>query len=99
MGVYRGLLSFKEQCEHCHVAFAAQDIGDGPSYISLCIDGFIVMMVVLAMEYVSAPDLWLYILLVPTMSILLSLVSLRILRVQFLYLEYHHHKEEFLSKK
>lgn len=86
--MFRGFLSVRARCGTCGLDNSFADSGDGPVVFVILIGGFIVVGLALWMEVSMNPPLWLHFLLWVPLTIVLGLVSLRVIKGLLIALQY-----------
>ena len=86
--MFQGFLAVRERCGTCGLDDSFADSGDGPVVFVILIVGFIVVGLALWMEVSLNPPLWLHFLLWVPLTIVLGLVSLRVIKGLLIALQY-----------
>lgn len=92
--LFKGFLSVGERCANCRLDYSFADAGDGPAVFVILIIGFVVVGLALWMEVSLNPPLWLHFLLWIPLTLVLSLVSLRLIKGLLITLQYHNKAAE-----
>lgn len=86
--LFNGFLSVGDNCANCRLDYSYADAGDGPAVFVILIIGFVVVGLALWMEVTVNPPLWVHFLLWIPLTIVLGLVSLRLIKGVLLTLQY-----------
>ncbi|MBL8581515.1 MAG: DUF983 domain-containing protein [Rhizobiaceae bacterium] len=86
--LFSGLLSVAPRCGVCGLDNSFADAGDGPAVFVILIIGFIVVGLALWMEVNYGPPLWVHFLLWIPLTVVLSLVALRLIKGVLISLQY-----------
>ena len=86
--MFSGVLSLAKRCGVCRLDYSFADAGDGPAVFVILIIGFIVVGLALWMEVSVNPPLWLHFLLWIPLTLVLSLVALRLIKGVLIALQY-----------
>ncbi|APH71215.1 DUF983 domain-containing protein [Aquibium oceanicum] len=86
--LFDGFLSVGDNCANCRLDYSYADAGDGPAVFVILIIGFVVVGLALWMEVTVNPPLWVHFLLWIPLTIVLGLVSLRLIKGVLLTLQY-----------
>ena len=78
--LFSGFLTVGKECSVCRLDYSFADAGDGPAVFVILIIGFIVVGLALWMEVNFNPPLWLHFMLWIPLTLLLSLVALRLIK-------------------
>ena len=78
--LFRGFLSVGDRCGNCGLDYSFADAGDGPAVFVILIIGFVVVGLALWMEVSLNPPLWLHFMLWIPLTLVLSLVALRLIK-------------------
>lgn len=92
--MFSGVLSLAKRCGVCRLDYSFADAGDGPAVFVILIIGFIVVGLALWMEVSVNPPLWLHFLLWIPLTLVLSLVALRLIKGVLIALQYSNKAEE-----
>ena len=92
--LFKGFLSVGERCANCRLDYSFADAGDGPAVFVILIIGFVVVGLALWIEVSLNPPLWLHFLLWIPLTLVLSLVSLRLIKGLLITLQYHNKAAE-----
>ena len=88
--LFSGYLHVGAGCSTCGLDYAIFDPGDGPAVFAILIEGALILMGVLWIEFTFAPPLWVHAAIwIPTVAIL-TLVLLRLIKSTLLVLQYKH---------
>lgn len=86
--MFSGMLSVAKRCGVCGLDYDFADAGDGPAVFVILIIGFIVVGLALWLETTYAPPLWLHFVLWIPLTLVLSLLSLRLIKGVLIALQY-----------
>jgi uncharacterized protein (DUF983 family) len=92
--LFRGFLSVGDRCNNCWLDYSFADAGDGPAVFVILIIGFVVVGLALWMEVSFNPALWLHFLLWIPLTLVLSLISLRLTKGLLIVLQYRNKAAE-----
>lgn len=83
-------LTLGPRCEHCGLDYSFIDTGDGPAVFGILILGFIVLGAALLVEFKLSPPIWLHVVLWGPVTLVLSLLLLRLLKSTLVALQFRH---------
>ena len=86
--LFSGFLTVGKECHNCGLDYSFADAGDGPAVFVILIIGFIVVGLALWMEVSYNPPLWVHFLLWIPLTLVLSLVSLRLIKGVLIAMQY-----------
>ena len=90
--IFDGYIRLKENCSNCLFSIKNDDIGDAAAWFSMFITGILVSFGALFLELSFQPELWLHIMVwVPTVFIIVF-ITLRPVKLLFIYLNYKNRK-------
>lgn len=92
--LFRGFLSVGDRCGNCGLDYSFADAGDGPAVFVILIIGFVVVGLALWMEVSLNPPLWLHFMLWIPLTLVLSLVALRLIKGLLIVLQYRNNAAE-----
>lgn len=92
--LFRGFLAVGDRCGNCGLDCSFADAGDGPAVFVILIIGFVVVGLALWMEVSLNPPLWLHFMLWIPLTLVLSLVALRLIKGLLIVLQYHNKAAE-----
>jgi uncharacterized protein (DUF983 family) len=92
--LFSGVLRLAESCDHCGLDYRFADAGDGPAVFVILIIGFVVVGLALWLEVSTGAPLWLHAVLWVPLTLILSLVALRLLKGQLIALQYRNKAAE-----
>ena len=92
--LFKGFLTVAERCGNCRLDYSFADAGDGPAVFVIFIAGFLVVGLALWMEVSLNPPLWLHFLLWIPLTLIVSLVSLRLIKGLLIVLQYRNKAAE-----
>lgn len=92
--LFRGLLAFHKQCPHCGLSLDDRDIGDASVYPAILLVGCTLGVLGVWIEFAYHPSLWVHAALLGPLTLVLTLVTLRISRALFIYIDYKQELKE-----
>lgn len=92
--LFSGFLGTAEKCGNCRLDYSFADAGDGPAVFVILIIGFIVVGSALWMEVTHNPPLWVHFMLWIPLTVVLSLVALRLIKGLLIVLQYQNKAAE-----
>ncbi|MEX0840159.1 MAG: DUF983 domain-containing protein [Parvibaculum sp.] len=92
--LYTGFLSVAPACSHCGLDFSFADSGDGPAVFIMMIAGFVIVGLVLWVEFTWSPPYWVHAALWLPLTILLPLALLRPLKGWLIAQQFRHKASE-----
>lgn len=92
--LFKSFLTVAERCGNCRLDYSFADAGDGPAVFVIFIAGFLVVGLALWMEVSLNPPLWLHFLLWIPLTLIVSLVSLRLIKGLLIVLQYRNKAAE-----
>lgn len=92
--LFSGMLAVAPRCGVCGLDNAFADAGDGPAAFVILIVGFVVVGLALWMDTTFSPPLWLHFILWMPLTIVLSLVALRLIKGVLITLQYRNKAAE-----
>ncbi|MBX9452284.1 MAG: DUF983 domain-containing protein [Mesorhizobium sp.] len=92
--LFRGFLSVSDRCGNCGLDYSFADAGDGPAVFVILIIGFVVVGLALWMEVSLNPPLLLHFMLWIPLTLVLSLVALRLIKGLLIVLQYRNKAAE-----
>lgn len=88
--LFQGFLTLRKACEACGLDFSKADSGDGPAVFMIFILGFTVVPIIVFVEFIYEPPVWV----TPLLGIVLvlggALLLLRPLKGLMIALQYRH---------
>lgn len=92
--IYQGMLRVKDQCPSCGYDLSKSDVGDGAAYIGICIVGTLVVLLAVWLEFAYMPPLWLHVILWLPVTIIGTIVILKLAKTWLIHAQYcYRHKE------
>ncbi|NKB51019.1 MAG: DUF983 domain-containing protein [Rhizobiaceae bacterium] len=88
--LFSGLLTVKQQCTACHLDYDFNDSGDGPTVFVIMGLGFLILGLALFVEFNYFPPRWVHVLLWPTLTVIMGLPVLRMMKGVLINLTWHH---------
>lgn len=92
--LFQGYLGLRPRCGACGLDYSFADAGDGPAVFVILLVGFIVVGLALWLEVSYSPALWVHFILWIPLILVLSLVSLRLMKGVLITLQYKHKAQE-----
>ena len=92
--LYDGFLTLAPGCSVCGLDYAFADSGDGPAVFIMMIAGFIIVALVLRVEFTWTPPYWVHAVLWLPLTILLPLGLLRPLKGWLVAQQFRHKARE-----
>lgn len=92
-------LNVREECPHCHLQLGTHDCGDGPAVFLIFILGFLLVPLALLFEFKMHPPLWAHIVVWGTLSVAITLGSMRPLKAYIIALQYKHHPGDWENEE
>lgn len=92
-GLFKGPVSFADQCRSCGLDFQAFNIGDGPAAFLILVVGAIVAVSAIVVDQRFAPQWWVHLIWLPV-GIALTVAGLRAGKAALLYQSWRHQARE-----
>ena len=92
--LFKSFLAVGDRCANCRLDYSFADAGDGPAVFVILLIGFVVVALALWMEVTVNPPLWLHFLLWIPLTIVFSLVALRMIKGLLIVLQYRNKAAE-----
>lgn len=92
--LYKGFLTIAPECEACHLDLGFADSGDGPAVFIMMIAGFIIVGLVLWVEFTWSPPYWVHAMIWIPLTLALTIGLLRPLKGWLVAQQYRHRAEE-----
>jgi uncharacterized protein (DUF983 family) len=92
--LFSGFLTVGKRCGNCGLDYSFADAGDGPAVFVILLIGFLVVGLALWMEVSYGPPLWLHMLLWIPLTVVSSLVALRLIKGVLITLQYRNKAAE-----
>lgn len=92
--LYQGILKLSDRCSACGLDIAALDQGDGPAAFAIFIVGFIVMPLSVWLALAVAPPIWVHLLLWTPITVVLTIIFLRLLKSWLVAEQFKHKAHE-----
>jgi uncharacterized protein (DUF983 family) len=92
--LFQGFLKLRDKCDRCGLDYSFADAGDGPAVFVILIGGGIVVFAALLTEVVYQPPYWLHAALWLPLILIVTLISLRVIKGLLIALQYHHRAAE-----
>ena len=89
--------SFMPKCKNCDLDYSSFNVGDGPAAFLTFIMGALIVTLALTVELSFYPPFWVHILLWVPITIIMTIMSLRIAKGALLILEYRNKAKEAVS--
>lgn len=88
--VYRGFLTFKEQCDACGADLTIADAGDGPAFFVMFAALILIAPSAMFFEFAIRPPGWVHILIWPPLTLAFCLFLLRPIKALLFALQWKH---------
>lgn len=88
--VFRGFLTFREECLACGADLTIADAGDGPAFFVMFIVLILVVPSAMLTQLAAAPPLWVHLLLWPPIILVLTVALLRPFKATLFALQWKH---------
>lgn len=92
--LFSGFLTVGKRCGNCGLDYSFADAGDGPAVFVILLIGFLVVGLALWLEVSYGPPLWLHMLLWIPLTVVSSLVALRLIKGVLITLQYRNKAAE-----
>lgn len=92
--LFSGFLTVGKRCGNCGLDYSFADAGDGPVVFVILLIGFLVVGLALWLEVSYGPPLWLHMLLWIPLTVVSSLVALRLIKGILITLQYRNKAAE-----
>ncbi|MFD1695280.1 DUF983 domain-containing protein [Roseibium aestuarii] len=92
--LFKGYLTLRRRCSACGLDFDFADSGDGPAVFIILLVGFLIVGLVLWVEFTFQPPIWLHLLIWLPLTTGLSLGILRPLKGLMIALQFRHAAQE-----
>lgn len=99
--MFSSYLKIAERCAHCDLDFRSEDAGDGPAVFIIFAVGFIVVPLVLVVEFAFQPPYWLHLVIWFPLAIGLILLMLPPFKATLFALQFQNdaHEGQLDSRK
>jgi uncharacterized protein (DUF983 family) len=88
--VYRGFLTFKDQCDTCGADLTIADAGDGPSFFVMFAALIVIVPSAMFLEFAFRPPGWVHIIIWPPITFAFALFFLRPVKALLFALQWKH---------
>lgn len=78
--LFSGFLSLRDRCEVCELDFSFADSADGPAVFIMTAIGFVIVGLVMAVEFIYTPPIWVHFVLWLPLILILAVAPLRPLK-------------------
>ena len=92
--LYKGFLDLAPECEVCGLDYSFADSGDGPAVFIMMIAGFIIVGLVLWVEFTWSPPYWVHAVLWIPLTLALTVGLIRPLKGWLVAQQFRHKAEE-----
>lgn len=92
--LYKGFLNLAPKCDACGLDYSFADAGDGPAVFIMMIAGFIIVGLVLWVEFTWSPPYWVHAALWIPLTLALTIGLIRPLKGWLVAQQYRHRAEE-----
>jgi len=86
--LFDGLLKVVDICPACGLSLKDHDAGDGPAFFAILLVGFLITFAAGLVEYLFAPPFWVHALLWVPLTLLASLMVLRVAKSFLIHWQY-----------
>jgi uncharacterized protein (DUF983 family) len=93
--LYRNLLDINDQCSACGLSLRAHEQGDGPAFFAILIVGALATIGAAVVEIKYEPPFWVHAAIWIPFVIVVSVLSLRVLKAALIAAQYRLKKEDF----
>jgi uncharacterized protein (DUF983 family) len=87
-GLFANFLRFADRCRGCGLDYGSFNVGDGAAAFLILIVGAMISILAITVELKFSPPLWLHLLLWLPLTLILTVVLLRVAKALLLALEY-----------
>ncbi len=88
--LFNGVIALAPTCTHCGLKLSDYEQDDGPAFFSLTVVGFVVVGGAMALELLYQPPYWVHAALWLPLTLLLSLLCIRIAKAWLVGEQYRH---------
>ena len=88
--LYRGFLTFKEQCDACGADLTIADVGDGASFFVMWMALILVVPAAMVFELTVSPPIWVHVILWVPAIVIVCLFLLRPFKATLFALQWKH---------
>ena len=92
--LFSGLLEVADVCNFCDLDYADHDAGDGPVALIILLLGFVMVSLALWLEFTFHPPFWVHVVLCVPMTIICSILLLRVFKATLVALQFRHQAGE-----
>lgn len=92
--MFAGLLSVARECGVCRLDYSFADAGDGPAVFVILIIGFVMVALALWLDMSYGPPLWVHVVLWGPLTVILSLLALRLIKGVLIALQFRNKAAE-----
>ncbi|MBX3446310.1 MAG: DUF983 domain-containing protein [Parvibaculaceae bacterium] len=92
--LFAGFIDLAPKCESCGLDYGFADSGDGPAVFIMMIAGFLIVGLVLWVEFTWSPPYWVHIVLWLPLTLILTLGLIRPLKAWLVAQQYRHKAAE-----
>src|SRR5690554_4314677 len=92
--LYKGFLDLAPRCEVCGLDYSFADSGDGPAVFIMMIAGFVIVGLVLWVEFTWSPPYWVHAVLWIPLTLALTIGLIRPLKGWLVAQQFRHKAEE-----
>lgn len=92
--LYKGFLDLAPRCDVCGLDYSFADSGDGPAVFIMMIAGFVIVGLVLWVEFTWSPPYWVHALLWIPLTLALTIGLIRPLKGWLVAQQFRHKAEE-----
>src|SRR5690606_33274445 len=86
--LFEGILQVRERCAHCGTHLKSHEVGDGPAFFVMTFLCLFLSFMAGIVELAYAPPLWVHLAIWPLVTLLLSLLLLRVAKAAMIAIEF-----------
>lgn len=92
--LFGGFIDLASRCEKCGLDYSFADSGDGPAVFIMMIAGFVIVGLVLWVEFTWSPSYWVHAMLWIPLTLVMTIGLIRPLKGWLVAQQYRHKAEE-----
>lgn len=96
--LFKGIVAFAPACPKCELDLTAFNVGDGAAPFLILIEGAIVVVGAVTLEFTAHPPWWVHALIWPPLMLAITLGLLRVAKGMLLATEYRHKAAEHRAR-
>ena len=89
--LYKNVLTIRNECDECQLAFTEHDVGDGPAFFTITLLGFLVVGIAGYLEIGLRMPFWQNLLLSTLLLLVLTPICLRFFKSYLIAMKYKLH--------